>query len=263
MERIKEEGENKEMNENLSDMVRSETPTDSGMVFSETDLDLPKEEEVEAVQVVEEETPTANVIGISTLADWFEANTQQLDNINQVKVAIRGVDADKTLIMAVKNGDGEVDADGNDKRTLRVFDNADTIPVLNLTPIKMDVYNNGFQIIYQQGDVFIKTYGVRTGLICTLCTAVNGQLIPYAVVRVKKKDEELSIPTEIPTVSPEKLAAPADLESLQLLYKQSAKATESLSTNQTVVDWLLERQESVTDINHHLQIDNVLISLLK
>jgi hypothetical protein len=262
MERIKDEGEKPEMNENLSQLVR-ETPADTGMVFSETDLDLPAEEVQPVVQVVEEAAPAANVIGISTLADWFEANTQQLDNINQVKVAIRGVNSDKTLIMAVKDVDGEVDADGNDKRTLRVFDNADTIPVLNLTPIKMDVYNNGFQIIYQQGDVFIKTYGVRTGLICTLCTSVNGQLVPYAVVRVKKKDEELAIPTEIPTITTEKLAAAADLESLQLLYKQSAKAVETLSTNQTVIDWLLERQASVTDINHHLQIDNVLIALLK
>jgi len=256
------------MNENLSQMVKESAPAE-GVVFSENDLDLPIEETQpateEATEVTEAVTEEAqrNVIPITTLASWFEGNTAILDNINQVKVAIRGIDGDKTLIMAVKDDDGDADADGNDKRTLRVFDNADSIPVLNLTPLSMDIYNNGFKIVYQQENIFIKTYGVRTGLICTLCTASAGKLIPYAVVRVKKKDDELLIPSIDPTVTDEKLAAAADLESLQLLYKQSAKSIDDLTTNQSVVDWLIERQESVTDINHHLQIDNVLIELLK
>jgi hypothetical protein len=263
---IKDEGEENTMNENLSQMVR-EAPADTGMVFSETDLDLPIEEvtpvEVPAAQAATETDVQANVIPISTLADWFEANSGNMTNINQVKVAIRGVDANRTLIMAVKDNDGEVDADGNDKRTLRVFDNADSIPVLNLPPLAMDVYNNGFKIVYHQNGIFIKTYGVRTGLICTLCTEVNSKLIPYAVVRVKKKDDELTIPSTVPTITAEKLAAAADLESLQLLYKQSAKSIEDLTTNQSVIDWLIDRQNAVTDINHHLQIDNVLIDILK
>lgn len=253
------------MNENLSQMVQDTTPPE-GVIFSETDLDLPVEQastvEMPEAQV-EAEAPGSAVISITSLADWFEGNTSALDNINQVKVAIRGVDAENTLIMAVKDGSDEKDADGNDKRTLRVFDNADNIPVLNLVPVSMDVYNNGFRIVYQQDGIFIKTYGVRTGLICTLCSQVSGKLIPYAVVRVKKKDSELEIPSIQPTVTAEKLAAAADLETLQLLYKQSAKSIDELTTNQSVVDWLIERQDSVTDINHHLQIDNVLIDLLK
>lgn len=248
-------------------MVKESTP-DEGMVFSETDLDLPVDEETqeavaeETAPEVEETPPNASIIPISTLADWFEANSGNVTNINQVKVAIRGVDANKTLIMAVRDGDGEVDEQGNDKRTLRVFDNADSVPVLNLPPLSMDVYNNGFRIVYQQGDIFIKTYGVRTGLICTLCTSVGGKLVPYSVVRVKKKDEELVIPNDHPTITAQQLLANADLEKLQLLYKQAAKSVEDLSTVQSVIDWMIERQDSVTDINHHLQIDNVLIDML-
>lgn len=267
MERIKDnEGDNNTMNENLSQMVQQDPTPDQGVVFSEADLDLPIEDTIEETPVVAEVQTadvTAHIIPISTLSAWFEGNTGTLGNINQVKVAIRGVDGDKTLIMAVKDNDGETDADGNDKRTLRVFDNADSMPVLNLPPVSMDVYNNGFRIVYQQDDIFIKTYGVRTGLICTLCSQVGGKLLPYAVVRVKKKDEELVLPEAQPTVTAEKLAAAANLETLQLLYKQSAKSLDELSTNQSVVDWLIERQDSVTDINHHLQIDNVLIDILK
>lgn len=251
------------MNENLTQMVK-ETGTNEEVVFSEDDLDLPTPEAPSAEEVVEVvEESQRNVIPISTLTTWFEVNSDILDNINQVKVAIRGVDSDKTLIMAVKGIDGEEANDGNDKRNIRVFDNSDTIPVLDLPPISMNIYNNGFKIIYQHGNVFIKTYGVRTGLICILCSEVGGKLIPYTVIRVKKKDEELEIPDIEPTVTDEKLAADANLESLQLLYKQSMKSIDDLTTNQSVVDWLIERQESVTDINHHLQIDNVLIELLK
>ena len=266
MERIKIKGDSIRMNENLTQMVQDTPAPDQGAIFSEADLDLPIEEATEEIPAVAEEvveeTP-GRVIPITSLSAWFDGNTSNLDNINQVKVAIRGVDADKTLIMAVQDNDSETDADGNAKRTLRVFDNADSMPVLNLTPISMDVYNNGFKIVYQYEDMFIKTYGVRTGLICTLCSQVGGKLIPYAVVRVKKKDEELQIPETQPAVTAEKLAAAADLEALQLLYKQSAKSVDEMTTNQSVVDWLLERQDDVTDINHHLQIDNVLIDILK
>ena len=266
MERIKDEGDSNIMNDNLSQMVKDQPAPDQSVLFSETDLDLPVEEtpneSVAPVEAVAEE-PQDNIISISTLSDWFEANSAAFDNINQVKVAIRGVDGDKTLIMAVLDTDGESGENGEEKRNLRVFDNADSLPVLNLPALSMDVYNNGFRIVYQHENTFIKTYGVRTGLICTLCSNVNGKLLPYAVVRVKKKDTELQIPIIQPTVTAEKLAAPADLESLQLLYKQSVKSADELSTNQSVVDWLLDRQISVTDINHHLQIDNVLIDILK
>ncbi len=246
------------MNENLSQMVK-DGPADNAVVFSETDLDLPSVEEAAAV----EEEPQPNTIGIVSLSDWFEQNCDRFDNINQVKVAIRGVDAAKTLIMAVKNPAEDQDEEGNDRRNLRVFENSDMHPVLNIPGTSMDVYNNGFQIIYQhEGGIFIKCYGVRTGLIAVFCNEIDGQLIPYATTRVKKKDVEIEVTARPAAEVSAKLLQNADLESLQLLYKQSAKAIEEFTTNQDVVSWLLERQSEVTDINHHLQIDGVIIDML-
>jgi hypothetical protein len=257
------------MNENLADMVKeAECPP---TVFSEADLDLPVEQE-ETVETATQEAasqdhevdePELHVIPITTMTEWFERSCNTLENINQVKVAIRGIDAEETLIMAVKDNSGEQDENGNDKRILRVFDNANITPVLNLGPLMMEVYNNGFQIVYHVGDIFIKTYGVRTGLICVLCNNVNNMLIPYSVIRLKKKDSELTYPIKHPEVSADVLSADADLESLQLLYKQSAKAVDELSTMESVIKWLTDRQKTVTDINHHLQIDNVIIEMLK
>lgn len=249
------------MEENLSQMVR-ETPAEESTVFSAEDLDLPVEEATPDAEEVAAEPATA-VIAITSMSDWFEVNVERFDNINQVKVAIRGVDADQTLIMAVKDVTAEADAEGNDKRNLRVFENADVHPVLNIPGESMDVYNNGFKVVYaHENNIFIKCYGVRTGLIAVFCNNIDGKLIPYATTRVKKKDTELEIVTRDPAEVSAKLLADADLEALQLLYKQSAKAIDELSNIQSVVDWLLERQAEVTDINHHLQIDGVLIDIL-
>jgi len=245
---------------NLSEMIKDEQP-----VFEEANLDLPQEEaqaeaaepaaeaEVEAVQV--------EAIPIAPLNAWFEAHSVAFENVSEVKVAIRGVDPAKTLIMAVLDDQGEVD--GNPSRELQVFKNADAQPVLNIPASEMQIYNNGFKLINPYNDdIVVKSYGVRTGLICVFCNIIAGKVVPYQVVKVKKKDEAVEVVRKDPSEVVTKLAQNADLESLQLLYKQSSKAVAEMSTNKSAVDWLLERQGEVTDINHHLQIDNVIIDIL-
>jgi hypothetical protein len=250
---------------NLSDMIRQ----DEAPVFETSNLDLPDEteaaeavvEETEAVEAVEE-TPAVEAIAIAPLNTWFEANSAAFQNVNRVQVEIRGVDSAKTLIMAVLDGQDEIN--GNPSRDLQVFKNADIQPVLDLAATDMQIYNNGFRLVSPYTDnIVVKSYGVRTGLICVFCNNIAGQAIPYQVVKVKRKDEavEVGVRSDVAAVTA-KLAQSADLEALQLLYKQSSKAVEEMTTNQTAVDWLLARQSEVTDINHHLQIDNVIINIL-
>ena len=250
----------------LSEMVKEDAPT-GPVMFEETDLDLPDETEIEAAGEEEEEAPSVvPSIGIMPLSIWFDRESEKFDNINEVKVAIRGVDADKTLIMAVKTGDPKTteDEDAEDPRNLRVFENADVYPVLDLPAFEMEVYNNGFQIHYQYSDeIRIKCYGVRTSLIATFCQDISGASIPYAVVRIKKNDEEVKIPAAPDAeVIAGKIGSPLDAEALQLRYKQIAKDVGDMSTVQDAIAWMLEKQLTITDINHHLQIDNVIIDTL-
>ena len=243
------------MNENLTQMVRESKPED--MVFSENNLDIPEEE------IVADDTPQIESIDIISLSEWFDKNCEKFDNINQVKVSIRGVNPTKTLIMAVKDDSNEKDEDGNDRRVLRVFENSDVHPILNLDGSEMKIYNNGFKIVHPYRDnIFIKCYGAKAGLIVVFCNNIDGKLIPYIVTRIKKKDEEVEVVVKNVGEVQAKLLENADLEAFQLLYKQSAKAIDQLTTNQDVVDWLLGRQSEVTDINHHLQIDSVIIDIL-
>jgi len=247
------------MNENLSEMVKDQQEQ-APVMFSEDDLDLPATEETEAAEAPVEER---QLIGITSLSTWFEANASQFNNINQVKVAIRGVDENKTLIMAVVDASAEDSEEGNEPRNLRVFENADTHPVLDIPAASMDVYNNGFRIMYQYSDnVYIKCYGIRTGLIAVFCNNINDDLVPYAVTRIKRKDDEIEVIARDSAEVIEKLGGTLDGETLQLRYKQAAKSVDELGTNLDAVKWLLARQDEITDINHHLQIDNIIIDTL-
>jgi len=244
------------MNENLSDMVKQETSEDP-VVFSEGDLDLPEQEEAAA------EEPASEVVDIVTLNGWFDANCTNFANINQVKVSIRGVNPEENLIMAVEDESGEVDAAGERKRKLRVFDNADVQPVLNLPGIDMQIYNNGFKSLCEYKDnIYIKCYGIRTSLVVVFCNNINGMLIPYSMTKVKRSDSEVEVPRRPVAEVEVKLNEAANTEDLQLRYKQASKA-EDINTNMDAINWLISRQAEVTDINHHLQIDNVIIETLE
>jgi uncharacterized protein YigA (DUF484 family) len=246
-----------EMTENLNEMV------EDSQAFSPEDLVLPEASEGEATAEVVEEASGVPTISIASLSEWFEANNEAFDNINEVKVAIRGIDSAKTLIMAVKDGSADdKDEEGNEKRSLRTFENADLFPVLNIPACKMDVYNKGFQIQYDYNeDTSIKCYGIKQGLIVVFCSKVGDQLIPYNVSRLTRKDTELEYVAYEGTDLQEKLAETTNLEDLEIRYKQSSKA-EDLTTNQTAVNWLLTRQSGIMDINHLLQIDNAIIGIL-
>lgn len=249
------------MNEtSLSEMIKENNPP----VFETENLDLPDATSTQAATSEEEviqEEPQIEAIPIAPLNTWFEANSGAFENISQVKVAIRGIDPEKTLIMAVLDGQGEVD--DQPSRDLQVFKNADTQPVLNMPASDMQIYNNGFRLVYPYDeDIAIKCYGVRTGLVCVFCNIISSQMVPYAVTKIKKKDTEVEVIRNDSSEVVQKLAQDADLEALQLLYKQSSKSVSEMTTNSSAVSWLLTRQSEVTDINHHLQIDNVIINML-
>jgi hypothetical protein len=249
------------MNENLSDMVKS--GTDEEMVFSENDLDLP-EAEAEDVSAAEAETPDVEAIGITTLGPWFQTNSANFDNINQVHVSIRGINPDANLIMAIKDGSGETDETGEEKRYLKTFDDADIQPILDLKGIDMQVYNNGFRAVCEyQDNIYIKCYGVRTGLIAVFCNNIDGFLVPYHVAKIKRTDDAVEVARRPSAEVEVKLAEQVNLEDLQLRYKQSSKAVEGMQTNKDAVTWLIGRQTEISDINHHLQIDNVIIETLE
>lgn len=249
------------MNESLAQMVK-----DSAIEEPVIDFDLPEEmSSTEQTKITSEEPcsqPSNSVaLPVTTLNLWFEKNVSTFANINQVKVAIRGVNPQETLIVSCMKRSGETDSEGNVKREVHIFENASETVVLDLPAVDMQIYNNGFRIIYDYNGIMIKGYGVKSGMVLTLCQNVNGMAIPYAITRINKRDTSINVVLTPPHVE-EKLSMNANLENLQLLYKQSKRSITEMTTNLSVLNWLTERQVDIYDVNHHLQIDGVIIDLL-
>lgn len=240
------------MMDNLSQMVK-DGPTDDPIVFSKTNLDIPAETQ----PVAEESNETT--IKIIVLADWFDSNVDKFHDITKPQISVAKVDLYKQLVITTL----EAMEDGEEEKKFVVYDNAHEMPVLNLPAFDMQIYNNNdFRILYDLGNgIFIKSYRVRNGLVSVFCNDINDQLVPYGIVRTKKRDTEIEIIKRNPEEVITKLSEALDVEALQLRYKQSVKSTD-LSINQDAIDWLIERQGSIEDINHHLQIDNVIIDTL-
>lgn len=244
--------------DNLAEMVR-DMPSDT----------IPPIAEVPHLDVVEdrpiEDVVQNNEIKITSLLNWFRKNNDCFDNVKPVNVAIQDGDPNN-LILSVENIEGKKNEAGNIIRLIQGFENANEIIVLDYPAMQMNIFkNNNFQILYNSPitGTFIKCYSVNTGLIMTFCIIINNLLIPYKINRAKKKDTEIEIPANDNSQLREKLLEKADLEALQLLYKQTSKVSDQLTTVEDVLNWLISRQNEIVDINHLLQIDNLIIDIMK
>jgi len=262
------------MNENLTDMVQSEEITPE--VFSEADLDLPTEDTEGATEEEEithsatadptDEVQESDEITVETsyLSDWFEQYGSIFEpDIKQLKTKIRGLDPRSDIIVVLPHESNEQLEDGTLKKKVELFKRADEQKVIDLPAISMNVYNNGFRIIYQYSEnVFFKAYGIKAGLIVAFCNKINDQLLPYEQTKLGKDDDALVVNFKDENEVIASLATELDKEALQLLYKQTTKVIDDFTSKQSVIDWLIKRQETITDINHHLQIDSVLTTIL-
>jgi hypothetical protein len=267
------------MSESLTEMVQDGTD-EQPVSFSENDLDLPeeavseeaasvdKETDPETSSVAPEEAPDRNDVEsnvmITSLGDWFDRNGASFaDEIKQVKLKVTGVDPKEDLVLTVPHETGELDENDQVKRRLVKIDNANVQPVLDLSGIDMKVYNNGgYRIINQYTDqIFMKCYGVKTGMVVTFCLLVDGILVPYERTKVSKKDDSLEIVLPDAVTITDTMTKPLDKEALVVLYKQAEKDIDEIDTIRGAVEYLTTKQDSIRDINHHVQIDDAIIRL--
>lgn len=224
-----------------------------------------KVQEIKKTQELKEKDTIDVKFSTTKLTSWFDKNCSVFENIYPVKIVIRGVDPNKTLIFTIKDGD-KIAEDGNEARLLKVFENADKIKVINRPAEAMNVYNNGFQIIYKlEDDVYMKTYYNKNGIVCFICKKLNDVLIPYYIKKFSKRemsDINISYVKHSDEKFNEYLNKKADLEVIQISYNQSAKELDKFSDNRSVVDWLIARQADIVDALHQIQIDSASVYLL-
>ena len=265
------------MNDNLLQMVE-EADQHSSSVPTETDLpaeqestdqtddqqDSQPEEAVQTQPQTQPETTQHFEISTTPFPDWFSQNHQNFTNVGHVRLSIVGVRPERNFIFKIPDPKGGQLDDGGQEMILCLFMDAHKIPVLDLPGSSINVYHNStFKIVYDLGSgKFLKCYGVKTGLIVIFCANIGNKLIPYDMVKVKKKDRGLNTVEPNLTQIQQRLNQNVDRESLLLQYNQVNKSIDDITTIQSAVDWLLERTDSILDVNHLLQIDKVIINLL-
>jgi hypothetical protein len=198
---------------------------------------------------------------ITDFSTWFNKHYQKFSNLRLVRVSISGVDASDNIIITVPTL--EKDESDEPRRKIKIFENAKQSKILDADPIGFNVFNNGYMITYKLSDhIIIKGYGVKTGMFLTICHLINNLIIPLSMMKITRKDTTVKIKVSNLQETINKLPLVGDVETLQILYSQSIKHTNHIKTKQDIVEWFSRRQTEVEDVNHHLQIDEVLLKLI-
>lgn len=201
-------------------------------------------------------------IKISSLSSWFKENHERFDNINHVKLSVKGVDPDETLVFSILDPKGGMDDRGFPKRYLTLFENANNFPVLDLPGVSMEIFTNCFIIVYDLGNAnFLKCYGVKSGLNVYQCINVSGTLVPHTLIKMKKNSKEFKM-VDIETNNIlTNLSSSLDKELLILQYPQIRKFIEDISTKNNAIDWFIERRKNIIEMGHLMKIENAILHL--
>ena len=253
------------MTDNLAEMIKN-MDDDTIVVDTQENPALPEGAVSETENVINPEnvpdvTPKLSTI---SLVDWFELNRDQIGTLNvfYTRLTIRGINPRDTMAFSFPVNPDDVN---DETRDLFIFKETSSRKVINLPVEKMNIFNHDiFRIIYRApapyNNIFIKSYGVKTGLINVFCIEDSlGNLIPYEKTKMKKSDDTLELILPDAQKILDQLSLPANIEPAQILYKQLQKYVSKITTNQDLVTWFNEREVGVIDINHLLLIDDTLI----
>jgi hypothetical protein len=244
------------MQENLKEMVKNFNKASVVNKVVDVPSKVSSDEKLKDDDVEDKSTQ----LSLINFYDWYEANAGSIQNIARVKAEVSNIDAKDSMIFKVAKGRA------GDEMELVSFYNPATRPILNLPPVYMKIFKNDtFEVLHQLNDeIFIKSYGVKTGLIVVYCANVDGKIIPYERIKVKKNVSSIKLAGS-PGISKdikERLKEEVDVEAIQLLYKQAVKVKDEFTTKEKTLDWFLKKQLEVVDINHLLKIDHVLITVI-
>jgi hypothetical protein len=251
------------MNESLLDMVKQ--GAGKSVSRSKHIEELVPEQKVIEVEAKKLMAGKVFELPLVSLSEWFLENTQKVDSVRVAKVNMAGVNPKKTIIVAVPEARGEKDSSSDsDTKEVMVIKKCLQKQVINLPPCQVDIFDHDvMRIIYPcSDDVFVKSYCLKTGLTNVFCLKVDECLVPYTRDRTKRGSKTIAVPVADVGYIKERLAKPADVQKIHLLYKQVEKQMNSMKTNMEAVVWLNARQEGVIDVNHLMQLDDTIIYIM-
>lgn len=214
-------------------------------------------------QVIVERQVSRIAIPITSFTEWMKRYKTELPegtDIKSVTAGVKGVNSDEYLFLSIPHPKGGFLPDGNRRRELLIFKNADKIPVLDLPVSEISVYNSGFRMVHVFNEYRLKCYGGKSNYL--IVSMANQNLIPYYIVKVKNNNAVLF--KENTVNIEQQLTEPANREIVKTLYKVIAN-TENWSTmrsNGDMCEYFLNLQKDIRDNLHHIKIDNIMIGLM-
>jgi len=242
----------------LAEMIQKGIPE----TIEEKQGELPKENHVIGVDSSPTFHNTLMEYPVTDFSTWFNKHYHKFPDLRLVRVSISGIDPLDNIIITIPTT--EQDPNGTEiKRKIKIFENAKQSKILDSDPVSFHVFNNGYMIIYKLNDnVVVKGYGVKTGMFLTICHFINNLIVPLSIMKITKKDITVKIKVADIDQTINKLQLPGDLEALQILYSQASRHTNHIKTKEDILLWFSKRQAEVEDVNHHLQIDEVLLKVI-
>lgn len=211
-------------------------------------------------------------VSLTDLYTWIETHLPGLESHSKVKLQVAGVDEDTLIIKCPKMS---VTAEAGSKKDLFLIKDCKHIIVPDVPVIDLTIFKNNTMkfiselLIENHPNIYMKSYILGSGIINYFCVSINDILIPYDHLTVKRSKKEFIVPIkfkgEISQADEifEVLNKTPDFEAIELMYKQFGKVKDKLTTKIDIISWLTKRQDESIDINHHLIIDKLLLSILE
>ena len=242
--------------QSVNEVLQAEGDSNEGIEATNQAQDRVTESSPTPTESTTDEAESTHDIAVTSLMEWLPRHIGNLENLEIVRPDIEGVDFEKTILFVV------TDSEGNRQVFLRK--NADKLPLLDLEPQSMDIFESGSRIVYRYDDtVGLRCYLTKGGdLVAFSCLIDSDLLVPYHRITVKRKHTGINLSTPAVDDIRNKLNGSVDIDFLLSLYKQAVQFKDELVTTRDAVSWLSMKQYSLVDLVHLIRIDDVIRGLV-
>jgi hypothetical protein len=237
--------------------------------------EIKNDEDIISNDIIDEEIQVKEIeiedrIYLTPFNKWIRENINNLDDVKLLGIQTAGIDIDKTIVVKTLDSKKDFAPDGEPLNRLIVFEYADKIRVFDKPGINIKIFTNDCtDILYDMyGDektetsYILRSYRMKSFITGVLNYNINNLIIPVYVKRVKLRENYLSIPQISYQSIVDKINQPLDKEYFEINYKQCTKVIDNMNSTMDILKWLINKKESIIDINHIIYIDKMIASFL-
>lgn len=222
-------------------------------------------QETEEEEEIEFVGPNLFNIEIINFLDFFEKNRNNLEYINRIRLdTIRGLSPTENLAITIPK------TEGSEERDIYIFKDPTRYIVLDHPISSFKVFpSNSFKLTYHYSEnISLKSYCTKGHMdVIAMYNHPDGLQIPYEIKRLtfsKKGNIEKNLEFSEPDIEliSSRIDAECPIDDVLSILPVFKKKKNELNLNRDLIEFFTEFAKGVEDINYHLKLDNILISIL-